>query len=479
MRNKNLKEIREFLISRKEIIILILILIFAFFLRIHALGVPPLWIDEAISVNTANNILEKGFPIFDSGINNKTYFLHYSIALFLFIANNEFFARFVSVIFGLLTIILAYKIGKEYSNSAGLIAAIFFSVFYLEIFFSRQSRYYQLLQLCFFACIYFLYKSKENPKYLILSIITFFIALDTHLQALILAPFMILHILIYNRKQWFLSIFPLIPFLNKFRRVPSVTSSGKTQEIAINYASKYFSYASNMIYLLILFVPGVILGFIKKKRLTILILAPSIITLLGIFTVKIFAFRYSYFFVFPLLLYVSILFGWLYNKYGRIILIPILILIIIPSNLFYPYTYINVIKPIDTQFLDPSAPYTDYKKVPYELKENMKENILISYFSPDVEYYIKKPNYVIPFSMSGIGKDSVSINNSENKLVDRYSGAEIIQNIPLEDYYITLDKFSVSKLKIEQREFLGELINNCTSVYYNYDLQIFYCDKKI
>jgi hypothetical protein len=61
---------------------------------------------------------------------------------------------------------LAYFIGKEYSKSGGIISALFFAVFYLEVFFSRQARYYQLFQLAFFASLYFLYKSKENPKWL-------------------------------------------------------------------------------------------------------------------------------------------------------------------------------------------------------------------------------------------------------------------------------------------------------------------------
>lgn len=492
MKGEYFKKIKELLISKKEIILLVLIFLFAFFIRVYALGVPSLWVDEAISANTAKCILEKGMPIFDSGLNNGTYFLHYSMAFFMLFGQTEFFARFASVIFGLLTIFLAYKIGKEYSSSSGIISALFFAIFYLEVFFSRQSRYYQLLQLTFFACLYFLYKSKENPKYLPFSIISFFIALDTHLQALVLAPFIILHILYYTKKYWFLSIFPLIPLLKKFAGVVGVTNSTNVQELTtnyvqeatINYASKYLSYTYNIVYLSVLFVIGIIVGFLKKKRLTLLILVPSIVALLGIFTLKTFAFRYAYFFVFPFLLYAGVLFGWLYDKYGKMILIPLLLIILIPSNLFYPYTYVNVIEPIDTQFLDSSAPYTDYKQIPQEIKEDMKKKTLISYFSPDVEFYIKKPNLVVPFSMTGIGEDSISINvstssseNNERISIDRYSGARIIEKIPLEEYYLTADKFSVSKLKLEQRELLKSLIENCTVSYSSSDLQIFHCMK--
>ena len=96
-------------------------------------------------------ILEKGFPIFDSGlVYSRAYAFHYIEAFFLLFGQNEFMARFPSVIFGMLTIILAYFIGKEYSKSGGLISALFMAVFYLEVFYSRQARFYQLFQLMFF-----------------------------------------------------------------------------------------------------------------------------------------------------------------------------------------------------------------------------------------------------------------------------------------------------------------------------------------
>lgn len=119
-----------------EIILVSLIFIFAFFLRVYSLGTPSLWIDEATSSIAAEKILEKGIPIFDSGmVYSRAYTFHYVQAFFLMFGQTEFLARFSSVIFGLLTILLAYFIGKEYSKSGGIISALFMSVFYLEVFF--------------------------------------------------------------------------------------------------------------------------------------------------------------------------------------------------------------------------------------------------------------------------------------------------------------------------------------------------------
>lgn len=262
----------------------------------------------------------------------------------------------------------------------------------------------------------------------------------------------------------FLSLFKLTPSTNQI--VPS----------SINYASKYFSYLSTTLYLIILAIPGTILAYLKNKRLTLTILIPSILTLLGIFTLKTYAFRYAYFFIFPLLLFSAFLFGYLYDKYGKIIILPIALLIIIPSNLFFPLTYTNVIKPINYQLNDPSSPYTDYKNIPLELKQEIRENTLITYFSLDAEFYLKKPNFVIPSSLNGLTPDQVSINNSQGILLDRYSGARILEEIPKETFFLTADKFSTSKLFPEQREFFKNITSNCKKVYSKQDLEIFKCN---
>ena len=104
-----------------EIILISLILVFAFFLRIYNLGTAPLWVDEATSSMASKMIVAKGLPIFDSGLlYNRAYIFQYIQAFFLLFGQTDFLARFASVIFGLLTIVLAYFIGKEYSKSGGI-----------------------------------------------------------------------------------------------------------------------------------------------------------------------------------------------------------------------------------------------------------------------------------------------------------------------------------------------------------------------
>jgi len=477
-------------ISKIEFWCLIAILVFALFLRVYNLGHASLWIDESLSSLVSKNILEKGVPFLDSGdLYGGAYVFHYIQAFFLFFFMNEFGARIFSALIGVLTVLLSYFIGREYSKSGGIISALFMSVFFLEVFFSRQARYYQLFQLMFFLSLYLLYKSKENPKFLYLAIVSFFITLDTKIAGIILAPFFILHILFYNRKQWFLSLIPAFFFVRDF--IPASTlssvsvaspSSGLTEEsssLVRHYISKYFSYTSNMLYMLILFVPGLIWAFFKKKRLTMLIILPSLIMLTGIFSLEVFALRYAYFFAFPIVLYSSLLMSFLYEKFGKILIIAIIALLIIPSNIFFPYTYVNVLKPIDYNYNDPTAPWTDYKLLPENLTAELKSNTtLISLFSGDVEWYIRKPDFVIPFSMDGRGDDHISFINATGDIVDRYSGAKIINysDMPDRPYYVTADYFSFSKLKAVQRENFDKLTGDCKVIYESMSLRVFYCN---
>ena len=455
------------------------ILAFAFFLRVFRLGVPPLWVDESTSTIASTMILLKGLPIFDSGLlYGRAYLFHYLQSFFLLFGETDFLVRFASVIIGLATILLAYFIGRKYSNSGGLIAALFLSVFYLEVFYSRQARFYQLFQLMFFLSLYLLYKSKDNPKYLYASLVSLFITINTQIAGLVLTPFFILHILYYNKKsQKYFALIPAIPLVQKFLSASSLSADSASS--AVNYASRYASYTSNMIYMIVLFFPGVVWSYFKKKRLTLLVILPSLILLAGIFTLQTFAFRYAYFAVFPLILYFSLLMSYLYEKYGNIILVVIAVLVIFPSNIFFPHTSVNILKPIDYSLFDSSAPTTNYKDLPEELLIELKnpENVLISYFSSDVEWSIRKPDYVLPFSMDGRGMDQISYNNSEEEVVDRYSGALILEEGTELDgpYYVLANDFSVSKLKPLQLDYLKELTFGCDISYESFDLVVYRC----
>lgn len=456
--------------KRLEIYALLAIILLGAFLRLTYLSAPPLWVDEAISVDIAQNA-KSGLPQTSAGWYRSAYVLHYSMAFFMFFSDSEAGARFISVLAGLATIVLAFFIGKEYSKSGGLIAAVFTATFYLQVFFSRQSRYYQLFQLAFFLSLYLLYKSKEKPWLIYPAIIALFVAIDTHLQGLLLCFFFIGHILLYNNK-W-LAILPALPLLRRF--IPTTSLASSSAETATNFASQYASYLSHSFFVLLLAVPGLIWSFFKNKRLTILLLVPAAITLAGVFTLETFAFRYAYFFIFPIVLFSSLLVAYMYDNYGKVILVAIALLLILPSNIFLPYTYTTMLKPTSAQFYDLSAPYNDYKTIPEDLLVEMQTETLISYFAPDVMFYIRTPDYVIPFSLDGRTPDQVSV-TIHNQTVDRYSGAPILQELPERPYFVTADDFSVRKLRPNQRTFYEQLTKDCTIKHQDHAYRIYFCE---
>jgi hypothetical protein len=184
-------------------------------------------------------------------------------------------------------------------------------------------------------------------------------------------------------------------------------------------------------------------SFLKRKELTLILLVPSLTLLLGIFSLPVFAFRYAYFFVFILLLYSALLMAFLYDAYGKIMIIPFFLLLLVPSNLFYHQTYVTVISPVAYNYNDPTAPYTDYKSVPQEVVSSLQSASVISLFSLDVQRYLKKPDFVIPFSLDGRGEDQISYSSGDG-LVDVYSGAPILNysHLPSKPYAVVADRFS-------------------------------------
>ena len=156
-------------------------------------------------------------------------------------------------------------------------------------------------------------------------------------------------------------------------------------------------------------------------------------------------------------------------------IITIIAVLLFPSNLFFPFSYVNVIKPVSVNLRDYSAPYTDYKNLPSDLILKMRNSVLVSYFSSDVEWYVKKPDFALAYSMTGVGEDQISMVNQEGIRVDKYSGARVIESRPEGKYYLTADSFSESKLSVSQKAIHSRMIENCSVEYSASDLRIYEC----
>ena len=137
-------------------VLLTLLVLTGLSLRLINLGKPGLAYDESFHVVSAKSMLDTGEPNLPSGEPYTRALLFTRLVAFSFslLGSNEFAARLPSVIFGTLTIILIFFVGKRmFGTTVGLISAIFLALSPFEIAWARECRMYAMFQFFFlFGC---------------------------------------------------------------------------------------------------------------------------------------------------------------------------------------------------------------------------------------------------------------------------------------------------------------------------------------
>lgn len=133
--------------NRRTLILAVLILLLAFGLRAHRLGLDSIWWDEGYSVWMARK------PLVDMAVatvrdaHPPVYYggLHVWLTL---AGEGEFALRLPSVFFGLLAVAFAFRLGKEAGGApAGLAAALLTAIAHLQVWWSQEIRMYALATL--------------------------------------------------------------------------------------------------------------------------------------------------------------------------------------------------------------------------------------------------------------------------------------------------------------------------------------------
>ncbi len=468
-----------YLIKKHKIyFILSLILIFGVILRFYALASPNFWLDESISSLAARKILEKGFPIFDSGfLYSRAFVFHYILASFLFFFNNDLGARLISVLFGTATIILAFFIAREFSsekknNVAGLVAALFTAVLSLEVIFSKQARFYQMFQFLFFLTIFFLYKSKENKKYTWFASVSLIILVDTHLAGIAVIP-LFFYLFLKEQKDRKLL---LIPILILIYHLPNIFGISYSSKLASQYIE---SYSSTLFYYLrafaIITIIGSLFAFKLNKRLTLLLIVPSSILIMSLFFIKLYAIRYSYFIILLAPLFISILFSFIYKNTRSLFFFVLIISLVYPSNLFFEHGNLTIIKPEKNKLSTFSEPTISYKELSQQTKNTILNSNIVTLFTPSFAWYYKNPDYFIPFSLTGLQNSSFTYNN-----LDVYTGAEQFnfESPQINSFILAEDKFGYSKLVEDQRKNLNIIKEKCILLEESSLLKVYFCSLK-
>lgn len=225
--------------KNKIIIILTATLLLGGFLRFYQLGSQPYWMDEGYTINAvisgAQNGYSGGSSILDSGGKYFCPLYCFPTQIISQVAGqNAFSYRLLAAFFGIIFILLAFFITKIVfkNNKAALLAAFLVSFSYWQIAWSRQARWYTMLEVFFWLALLFFYLflvsfqkkpeislavednttgSRVNARddtgwnkkylYLALSIIFTILAITTHSLAYLLPLIMIIWYAIFNFEQ--------------------------------------------------------------------------------------------------------------------------------------------------------------------------------------------------------------------------------------------------------------------------------------
>jgi len=135
-----------------------LILVLAFILRLINLN-QSLWLDEAVQAITAKESFSFIFQEIVGDFHPPLYhfLMHFWVRIFGY---SEIALRMPSVLFGVGTVWVVYKLGKL--RGLGVLGAVFLATAPFHIYYSQEARMYSMA--CFFACLSMYFFIKTNKK---------------------------------------------------------------------------------------------------------------------------------------------------------------------------------------------------------------------------------------------------------------------------------------------------------------------------
>lgn len=432
------------------LILLLLLTIYGFFLRIYDLGYQSFWYDEGYSFNAALCMLERGLPILPSGYFYSTGILNTSLiasSIGLF-GTSEFTVRLPSVLFGVLTIPLAFFFAKRVGDKRIALITTFLVTFsMLEIAWSRQARMYQQLQFFYILSLFFSYEftQKKTNRYLILTIISTICAVFSHAFgfSLILIYFVyLIAVNIKNIRKYFTKEF----IFNKKIITPSLCAVSlliigemvfgvfsTVWSARVNYFKDYAFYLKQIFPIIFYLAPvGAIIFLRKDYKFSLLLILAMIIPFYFIcFHIKLLHFRYLYFML-PLFFIlfacaITYLPSLIPKNKLKPVLSPVLIMIILGLTLYSPgFNF----RPQSIYYLEPMAPQPDFKQAYNFINKNMSDNDIIIDTWPAVgSFYLRRaPDYWLAFDIAGLRRDYCV---GEDKSQELYTNTLCIKNLEM------------------------------------------------
>jgi 4-amino-4-deoxy-L-arabinose transferase-like glycosyltransferase len=213
-----MKLLFKFLTKNYDKIIISVILIIASFYRLYRIRDYLTFLgDEGRDVLVVYKILHGSFTLLGPTASVGGFFLgpiyYYFMAPFLWFFNYDPVGPAIMVaLFGIATVWLVYKVGKElFGTSVGLIAAGLYAISPLVVTYSRSSWNPNLMPFFSLLTLYFIYKglTRGSLKLFVLSGFLFGIAIQLHYLAVFLGVIIFVYILLYQ------SVYSKINFFSK------------------------------------------------------------------------------------------------------------------------------------------------------------------------------------------------------------------------------------------------------------------------
>jgi len=238
---RKLYQINESVNRRK---LLIIILSLAVVLRFFGLSwVPGLDYDSTIYMMKANDIIHHvDTPLIGSQIYFGPFFFYLLASLGSMFGVSIFLSRFILAIIGVLTVVMAYLVGKKYfSEMVGLIAAVLVAVSPWQIAHSRLIWEVNFVPLFVLIVLYLLMKSLKRA-YLV-PMVGFFLgmAFQSHPTSILVAPIIFAFYFINRRKILYSKLFLLALVLFILAYFPILLFNFKNGFTMFDYFSKSFS----------------------------------------------------------------------------------------------------------------------------------------------------------------------------------------------------------------------------------------------
>ncbi len=272
--------IRQFTLTNRFLFFLILLFIISFILRCYNLTFQSYWLDELFSAHLShpkNELKEvyietlKGAPPL------------YQIILwgwYKLVGYSEVTGRLLSAIFGVLSVMALYFLGKElFNKKVGAFAAIILCFNEFSIYYAQENRAYSLLLLLsIVSTLFFGRFLKDSGKgYFILYIISVISVFYTHYFGFFILLTHIIYLLFCKREwikwnlKYFLSAFVIIS-LSIFPLLNNIFSLAKIDEYWVvipgwNFWWYYFIFYFKSRFLIVLFGLLLILALFKLKSI--------------------------------------------------------------------------------------------------------------------------------------------------------------------------------------------------------------------